>query len=170
MGCCKPGASWPLTLALLLFALVAAQTSQAQGRLFDHAETGFDLVGGHSVLPCESCHVNGQFEGTPRECFSCHAINSKYNATPQPINHIRASNQCDACHQTTLWEEMRRVDHDHVFGRCVSCHNNVIVSGQQPDHPPVGSDECDDCHRNRFTWQNPTLDFESAPTLREDLF
>lgn len=119
----------------------------AQGQVFDHTKKGFELLGGHSVLSCESCHIGGQFEGTPKNCVGCHSLNGKYNATPKPINHISVSEQCDACHRPTLWEDMPRVDHDHVFGSCESCHNNVIVPGKPVDHLPVHND-CSACHSN----------------------
>lgn len=138
--------AWSINLAVVILCLLCASNATAQGGVFDHAETGFDLVGGHSVLPCDSCHVNGQFEGTPRECFSCHSMNGIYNATQKPPDHIYATEQCDACHQTTLWQDMRRVDHDHVLGDCQSCHNNVRVEGKPPNHIPVVIDQCDACH------------------------
>jgi len=35
---------------------------------FDHLSTGFELDGVHRDLPCESCHLNAVFKGTPRSC------------------------------------------------------------------------------------------------------
>ena len=55
---------------------------------FDHAATGFLLEDGHAGVSCESCHVNGVFEGTPRRCAACHECGGLINATPKPIDHI----------------------------------------------------------------------------------
>src|SRR2546429_6954855 len=35
---------------------------------FDHLTTGFELIGQHRDLPCESCHANAIFKGTPKDC------------------------------------------------------------------------------------------------------
>ncbi|MBN1550021.1 hypothetical protein JW979_01075 [bacterium] len=41
---------------------------------YNHAVTGFPLQGVHRTLPCQSCHKNGRFKGTPDQCNACHAI------------------------------------------------------------------------------------------------
>ena len=35
---------------------------------FDHRRTGFVLDGAHRNLPCEACHRDAIFHGTPRAC------------------------------------------------------------------------------------------------------
>lgn len=136
-----------------LVALMAGLSGlvQAQGKSFDHSATGFDLTGGHNFVPCESCHVGGQFAGTPRECVACHSINGLINATPKPVEHIFTSERCDACHSTVAWQAVPMVDHHEVFGRCENCHNNVVVPGKPAHHIPTHS-ECIDCH-STLSWQ-----------------
>jgi hypothetical protein len=124
---------------------------QAQGKPFDHSATGFDLTGGHNFVPCESCHVGGQFAGTPKECTACHSINGLINATPKPVEHIFTSERCDACHSTVAWQAVPMVDHHEVFGRCENCHNNVVVPGKPVNHIPVHN-QCVDCHSD-LSWQ-----------------
>ena len=63
------GSPWRVLalLALLLGGLLAPR-AQAQPPLrpaFDHLTTGFELLGQHRDLPCEACHVNAIFKGTP---------------------------------------------------------------------------------------------------------
>lgn len=125
--------------------------TQAQDKPFDHAETGFELTGGHNFVPCESCHVGGQFDGTPTECVACHSINGRFNATPKPVEHIFTSERCDTCHSAISWQAVPVVDHHEVFGRCENCHNNIIVSGKPVDHIPAPN-ECADCHSD-LSWQ-----------------
>ncbi len=43
----------------------------------------FPLLGAHSTLACESCHVNGQFAGTAEACSACHSMD-------KPANHFTA--------------------------------------------------------------------------------
>ncbi len=50
---------------------------------FDHLPTGFELDGVHRDLPCEACHLNAVFKGTPRDCGVCHITGSVFNATPK---------------------------------------------------------------------------------------
>ena len=137
-------------LGLGAILMVLASQVIAQGKLFDHADTGFDLTGGHKFAACENCHVNGQFEGTPRECVSCHSINGRFNATTKPIDHINVSEQCENCHNMAVWNAVPRVDHAEVFGACINCHNNNVAPGQPVDHIVVGN-QCDDCHSD-MSW------------------
>src|SRR5476649_1078528 len=67
---------------------------------FDHLTTGFELDGVHRDLPCESCHLNAVFKGTPRSCGTCHITGSQYDATPKNATHIISSNNCATCHST----------------------------------------------------------------------
>lgn len=130
-----------LVVALLSTTVLA----QSTGNTFDHGTTGFDLMGSHQFVACESCHVGGQFEGTSQQCFSCHESNGRFNATPKPIDHIISTNQCENCHSATAWEDVSRVDHNEVIGECVLCHNNVVAPGKPQNHVKVG-DQCDSCH------------------------
>src|SRR5207302_2786723 len=84
-------------LAALLLAIgLMPQLTRAQSALdavqsrlnFDHLTTGFELTGQHRDLPCESCHVNAIFKGTPTDCGACHGIGTVVRATAKPRNHI----------------------------------------------------------------------------------
>lgn len=134
--------------------------TQAQDKPFDHAETGFELTGGHNFVPCESCHVGGQFAGTPTECVACHSINGRFNATPKPVEHIFTSERCDTCHSAISWQAVPVVDHHEVFGRCENCHNNIIVSGKPVDHIPVHN-QCSDCHSD-LSWQPARMNHDNV--------
>ena len=41
-------------------------------RIQAHDQTNFPLTGRHRTVACEECHINGQLEGTPTDCESCH--------------------------------------------------------------------------------------------------
>src|SRR6267154_6911465 len=100
------GASVAIALLVTaLLILVPSMRADAAGAApitlsFDHLSTGFELDGVHRDLPCESCHINAVFRGTPRTCGLCHITGSVYNATPKTQTHIRSSNNCVACHNT----------------------------------------------------------------------
>lgn len=60
-----------------------------------HAEL-FPLLGAHDESACDSCHVNGQFEGIQGECMSCHlepALHADYFGA-----------QCEQCHDAFGWK------------------------------------------------------------------
>jgi hypothetical protein len=107
----------------------------------------------HRELPCESCHINAIFKGTPRNCGTCHIQGSSYNATPKTTTHIPSSNNCAACHNTIAFRPDVHFEHREVMGSCVSCHNGVIAQGKGPTHPAT-SQNCAACH-SVLTW-NPT--------------
>jgi hypothetical protein len=153
-------------LAIWLVLLLAPGVLFAQARpnsSFDHFTTGFDLDGAHRVVDCESCHVAGVFQGTPTQCGSCHVTGGRIRASAKPANHPLTTEYCADCHRTTAWVPVR-MNHDAVFGTCMSCHNNVFSAGKPPGHLPTTSD-CDGCHRT--TGWLPTL-FNSATGKSSD--
>jgi len=115
---------------------------------FDHDETEFPLTGAHVVTPCSECHINGQYSGTPTECFFCHEDN--YNSTTNP-NHSAAGYppQCESCHSTNNWNS--NFNHDQLYfpiytgehreewNTCADCH-------PIPSNFSVFS--CIDCHEH----------------------
>ena len=120
---------------------------------FDHLSTGFELDGVHRDLPCESCHLNAIFKGTPRNCGLCHITGSTYNATPKTPTHIQSTNNCAACHNTISFRPGVHFDHAEVMGSCVSCHNGTIAQGKGPTHPAT-SQACEACH-TVMSWNPP---------------
>jgi hypothetical protein len=135
------------TLIILLLALAfctpgfAAQTRDT----FDHLTTGFELLGQHRDLPCESCHANAIFKGTPRDCGACHGIGTAIRATAKTANHILSTNRCDSCHTPNAWNPAVNFDHAEALGSCSTCHNGVQAQGKGATH--IQTDlECDACH------------------------
>ena len=132
----------PLLLTLIAppFALGAETRSN-----FDHLTTGFELLGQHRNLPCEACHANAIFKGTPIACGACHGIGTAIRATAKPATHILSTDQCQACHTPWAWNPAVDFDHTQVLGSCSTCHNGVIAQGKGPTH--ITTDlECDACH------------------------
>ena len=96
---------------------------------FEHMRTGFVLTGVHERISCESCHVGGVFEGTPRNCETCHAPSGPWGASFKPNNHVPSSNACDDCHITSSWASAR-FDHTGITSGCVRCHNGSTADGE----------------------------------------
>jgi hypothetical protein len=129
---------------------------------FDHLSTGFELDGVHRDLPCEACHLNAVFKGTPRACGVCHIQGSTFNATPKTTTHIMSTNNCAACHDTTSFRPAVHFDHMETMGSCVTCHNGTIAQGEGPTHPAT-STNCAACH-TVVSWNPPsTVDHTQIP-------
>src|SRR2546429_377275 len=130
-----------LTLGLLPQSMAAPPVRYN----FDHLTTGFELIGQHRDLPCESCHANAIFQGTPRDCAACHGIGTAVRATAKPANHILSTDQC------------------------ASCHNGVSATGMPPPHIPVGTPPtpCEGCHSitNFTTWAGTKINHLAVTAL-----
>lgn len=135
-----------LALAAGLGGVAVAQLAASSS--FDHFSTGWPLEGAHRNVDCAACHVGAIFEGTPRQCVACHSLAGLVKATPPPLDHIRTTDECDACHRETNWAYVRPLDHAAVLGSCASCHNGLTATGKPPSHVPTGSD-CGVCHSTR---------------------
>ena len=138
-------------LATLLCSLHAADSLAQEPRAeFDHDATVFPLEFKHALATCESCHVQGVFAGTPRQCRDCHSNTGRIKASAAPSGHIRFLGDCDSCHRPDSWFTVLRVDHAVVAGTCVNCHDGFTASGKNTRHVQ-SSNVCDDCHMT-LTW------------------
>jgi hypothetical protein len=119
-----------MLVAVTALALAAAPARGADPPPgFDHFTTGFELTGQHRLVPCESCHVDAVFRGTPRLCAGCHAAGSRVSATPKPAGHVISGPNCEQCHTTSAWTPAR-YDHSEVQGACATCHNGTQATGR----------------------------------------
>src|ERR1700680_4711561 len=134
-----------LTGVLLLAALAPALHAAPKHAQFDHLTTGFELLGQHRDLSCESCHANAMFKGTPKQCGACHGVGTVIRATSKPANHILSTDQCESCHTPIAWKPAVNFDHTQARGSCSSCHNGTQAQGKGPTHL-VTDLECDACH------------------------
>jgi len=154
-----------LALAIGLLAPWAPLSAAAPSPItvpFDHLSTGFELDGVHRDLPCEACHLNAVFKGTPRDCGTCHITGSQFNATPKTATHVPSTNLCAACHNTISFRPDVHFDHTQVMGSCVNCHNGTLAQGEGPTHPPT-SQNCEACH-TVVSWNPPkTVDHTQIP-------
>jgi hypothetical protein len=157
-GAAPRRASRVLALLAVLLGCSLAPLTQAAApprSSFDHLTTGFELLGQHRDLPCESCHVNAIFKGTPKTCSACHGVGTTVRATAKPTSHMLSTDQCDACHTEVAWKPAVNFDHKQALGSCSSCHNGVQAQGKPPNHI-VTDLECDTCHTT-ISWAGATF-------------
>ena len=134
---------------------------------FDHSTTSFPLTGKHVGVNCSSCHPGGQFKGTPKTCYACHANNDNHNE--------QLGTDCSACHNTSGWGNVT-FDHSktsfpltgkHVGVNCSSCHPGGQFKGtpktcyachaNDDNHNGQFGTDCGACH-NTSGWGNATFD------------
>lgn len=132
-------------LAVAQFAL--AQETEPGTARFDHIKTGFSLTGAHAQVRCESCHIQGIFKGTPRDCASCHMAGNRMGAIAKPTRHVPTNSPCDSCHRTTSWTPASFSHAGVAPGACTTCHNGTMVSGKPGGHI-LTTESCDKCHRS----------------------
>ncbi len=117
-----------------------------------HEKVSFPLMGVHSTVNCNQCHVsetNVRFGPTGVTCIDCHRAD--YETTKKP-DHIKLNfdTDCAACHSLTGTEwNTEAIDHNffplergHMINDCSRCHNPEDYSAVQKD--------CYGCHQSNF--------------------
>lgn len=115
---------------------------------FDHARTGFPLVGRHAAVTCAACHAHGPagamaFELAHESCTDCH----------RDPHEGRLGAVCSSCHDPRGWA---RVDpdafhHDRTRYPLRGAHRQVACRSCHPPGVPAAAAEferCTDCHRD----------------------
>lgn len=148
-----------------------SSASVSWGGKFDHATTGFPLVGPHAAIACMQCHKNNVFKGLPSNCYACHA-NDYTGTTKPPHQSAGFGTDCAQCHSasTTTWTA--KFDHattsfplvgSHAAVPCADCHKNNVYKGlpstcfschasdynatKNPPHQASGlGTDCASCH------------------------
>ena len=124
---------------------------------YDHSATAFPLVGKHTNVACSSCHTNGNFKGTPIDCYSCHAAKDNHNG--------QYGTNCESCHKPTAWKDVFfnhsvtafPLTDTHTTVACFSCHTNGNFKGTPTDcyschaakdnHKGQFGTDCGSCHK-----------------------
>jgi hypothetical protein len=99
--------------------------------IFDHNKTNFILTGTHIQTACALCHVDGKFQGTSTDCYTCHL--KDYNGAKLPdhaLGKYYPATACITCHNTSAWQpwifghdSYYRVSKHHNSGvTCEKCH------------------------------------------------
>lgn len=142
---------------------------------FDHAETGFVLLGGHARLACADCHESRVFRHVGVACADCHAdahrgelgldcagchdprgwdVRSDFQAAharrlmPLVAGHARVD--CLSCHAGAPPRQFTALPTD-----CVACHRADFLAADTPAHGAVPSD-CRTCHTGA-TWSGTSF-------------
>jgi len=135
-------------------------TSAWKPASFDHSKSAFPLTGKHTGVACASCHKNGVYKGTPKDCYSCHAGNDAHNGA--------YGTNCASCHATSGWKPANfshsfPLNHGGAGSKCATCHPNNTSSytcfgchehtssnmaSKHKDVKGYAENKCASCHPN----------------------
>ncbi len=136
---------------------------------FDHNHTDFPLRDKHREATCFACHFGNRYDGTPRQCVSCHA--------PDDVHRGERGPKCADCHTTAGWKSAK-FDHAKETGfalegvhdriDCTDCHRSGRLNDPLPkdcngchrgqdSHAGRLGERCNDCHDNE-SWKPARFD------------
>ncbi|SFG48847.1 doubled CXXCH domain-containing protein [Novosphingobium sp. CF614] len=152
------------------------RTTSWKSTTFDHASTGFPLLGAHAAASCAGCHGPGNVQKHPsRICATCHAKDDAHKG--------QNGADCAACHVPAGWRQVR-FDHDvmtrfplkgaHRLAACAGCHKQPPKVAKPPvtcfgchaaDDPHKGANgqDCARCHKET-AWK--IVDFNHGSMTR----
>ena len=162
-------------------------TTNWSGANFNHAATGFALVGVHASTQCSACHVNNNFGLNSTACWNCHQTD--YNGANSPPHKSAGFPQdCTLCHgssaanwtsatfnhtttgfaltgtHTTLQCAQCHVNNNYSLtsGACWNCHQTDYNGTNNPPHQAAGfPQDCSQCHTTT-NWSGATFNHTST--------
>ena len=125
---------------------------------FDHASTGFTLIGKHETAGCLDCHEDHTFVETPSTCYGCHAADDAHDG--------RSGQECGTCHKPTDWHDTSfnhardtsfELIGKHALLVCGDCHSDdpfgddmdatcFACHSEDDNHNGHMGQQCDSCH------------------------
>lgn len=139
-----------------------------------HAATALPLSGAHERLECSACHpIEGEaprrWRGVSARCDACHRDPHDGAFATRlargPAARVEAASDCDACHSTTSFGDVREFDHGqwtafpldgaHATAQCAACHPAAAAPdefgrrfGRVTSTPPRPAAACSNCHED----------------------
>lgn len=120
---------------------------------FDHDMSRFPLIGLHTVVPCEECHLTTNYRETERRCIKCHEQDDDHKG------HM--GERCEVCHNPNSWR-FWQFDHNRtefkLKGRhkkisCEACHKSQVERDLKIPLECYTCHRADDIHNGRFGHQ-----------------
>lgn len=152
---------------------------------FNHNLTDFPLVGLHTTVECNKCHVSsyidpidflrcnschndfheGQFIRDNRsapDCIDCHALTEGFSSTLFSFEeHLETDFPLEGAHMATpcfachISEE--KWEFKKLGNECINCHEDFHLEAISPDYYP--EKECNHCH-NTSDWSSVNFDHQ----------
>lgn len=138
-------------------------------KAFNHDETGYELLGKHTSVPCADCHKETRthfktklpttslsYLNAPTTCYDCHKKEYEHKFSKQKWL------DCSSCHSSAIiaWKRMTTkptFKHDetaypleglHTSVPCTDCHKPSGKEKRLKRFAPLAAESCTDCHRD----------------------
>ncbi|HLK48923.1 MAG TPA: hypothetical protein VKT49_12350 [Bryobacteraceae bacterium] len=159
------------------------------GATFNHATTGFALVGTHATQQCTACHVNNNYTLASGACWNCHQTDYK-GATNPPHAASGFPQDCTLCHGTAITNWLSATfnhtstgfalvgmhatlqcaqchtngNYNLPNGACWNCHQTDYSGANSPPHAASGfPQDCTVCHGTAATnWTSATFNHSNT--------
>jgi nitrate/TMAO reductase-like tetraheme cytochrome c subunit len=137
------------------FQMIRFDTDQ-----FNHAHTGYDLLGAHARVNCKNCHKTENitdpkvkskaptYLGLDPKCFTCH--------TDYHLETL--SGECASCHDFNAFKPASKFDHNtarfplrgkHASADCLLCHKMSVHNGKEVQKfKGLSYGKCTSCHKD----------------------
>jgi len=161
----------------------------ADGKFDHNTQTSFPLIGQHVNVPCNQCHINGKFAGTPTDCASCHMTDYNQTNNPPHAQAGFAASACATCHTPAGWDNAN-FNHNQFFPltnghanlqcsqchtggnfanaptQCSGCHMADYNQTNNPPHSQAGFDPsiCSTCH-DTIAWPDGKFDHNTQTSF-----
>ncbi len=118
---------------------------------FDHDLARFPLIGLHTIVPCEECHLMATYKDSPLECVKCHKSDDEHKQYLGP--------KCGHCHNPNGWGYWRfdhnsQTDFDlkgaHEGMECLACHRKPVERKIRQSMSCPSCHQGDDVHKGRY--------------------
>jgi hypothetical protein len=116
---------------------LSCHDGQDRMKTFDHNNTEFNLVGKHTQINCRDCHINEDFQQTPRNCQQCHQESTMHKGL--------FTQDCVLCHTAEGWAPAKI--NDQSFDHLVDAGFSLVL------HQKDFADQavlCAACHPSTF--------------------
>ncbi|MDE2405119.1 MAG: cytochrome C [Sphingomonadales bacterium] len=139
---------------------------------FDHAGTGFPLLGAHAAASCAACHGVANARPSPaKACNGCHAKDDRHKGGN--------GSDCAQCHTSRTWKQIA-FDHDrltrfplrgaHRDALCAACHAQPLRAAKpaatcaachakDDRHKGANGSDCQRCH-TESAWKIASFDHD----------
>jgi len=137
------------------FQMIRFDTDQ-----FNHALTGYNLLGAHAKINCKTCHKVGNiidpkvalkpstYLGLVQECLTCHT----------DYHQGTLSLECASCHDFNAFKPASKFDHKrarftlrgkHAQVDCSLCHKKSVNNGKEiQKFTGLSFGKCTSCHKD----------------------
>ncbi len=117
-----------------------------------HANTTFPVLGAHSRLDCDACHISeivGEFARIQSDCYTCHEQDYK-NTTDPSHQDFGFNHRCEDCHSMLAWFPAMFAEHESRFPISSGAHagewENCNICHTNPGNFQIFS--CLNCHEH----------------------